>query len=78
MPDISGQAAGVTVARGGAVAGRVSAAAPAVASASLTGPARAHNPASQGQPRRIPPQMTHDHVGGCGQPVAAGRGGVVW
>jgi hypothetical protein len=48
MPDISGQAAGMTVVRGGAVAGGVSAAAPAVASASLTGPARAHNPACEG------------------------------
>jgi len=48
MPDISGHAAGMTVVRGGAVAGGVSAAAPAVASASLTGRARAHNPACQG------------------------------
>jgi hypothetical protein len=62
MPDISGQAAGVTVVRGGAVAGGVSAAAPAVASASLTGRARAHNPACQGKPRRIAPQMTHDDL----------------
>jgi len=48
MPDISGRAAGMTVAGGGVVAGGMSASAPAFASASLTGPARVHNPTCKG------------------------------
>ena len=45
----------MTVARGGVVAGGVSACAPAFASASLTGPARVHNPTCKGHARRIGP-----------------------
>jgi hypothetical protein len=71
MPDISGRAAGMTVARGGVVAGGMSASAPAFASASLTGPARVHNPTCEGQPRRIAPHVTRDEVGGCGQRASA-------
>jgi hypothetical protein len=40
----------------------MSASAPAFASASLTGPARVHNPTSKGQPRRIAPHMTRDDI----------------